>query len=1117
MSACSPPEPEERYDKRVTTTKSASFPPVGKPLSTENPICGCKNKDKQSKTRIPLQVGAWNVRTLMDNAAADRPMRRTALVAKELSRYNIDIAALSETRFADEGQLKEIGSGYTFYWSGRKQEERREAGVGFAIKNTIINNLSGLPKGHNDRLMSLRLPLVKDKHISIISAYAPTMTNPEDIKDKFYEDLDRLIQSISKDDKLLILGDFNARVGTDYNTWEGIIGRNGVGKCNSNGLLLLKTCAEHSLQITNTFFRLPHRNRTSWMHPRSRQWHLIDYALTRQKDRHDILVTKSMCGADCWTDHKLIVTKLALQVQKKRRPQGKKIMKKINAESLNDPSTKSAFIKDLSDNLNSTNSDPTDPEANWASLKMVIHSASKSHLGKPTRKHQDWFDANDKEIEALLTEKNILLKEHLNDKKSKSKEDRFKEACKALKPKLEEMQNKWLAKKAEDIQLAADCNNSKQFYDGIKAIYGPQSTGSSPVYDQSGTSLLTEKKDILHRWADHSNTILNRPSAISDEAIESLPQIELNQALDQPPTVQEVEKAIKALSTGKAPGADAIPAEIFKAGGMVLVTKLTELFSSVWAAGSVPQDFKDAVIVYAYKRKGNRNSCDNYRGISLLSIAGKMLARLLLNRLLSHIDELLPESQCGFRAGRGTADMVFAARQVQEKFQEQNREVFTTFVDLTKAFDTVSRAGLWKIMTKYGIPDKFLALVRSFHEGMQASVSIDGDFSDPFEVTNGVKQGCVLAPTLFSIMFSGMLKSAFPDNEDSIAIKWRTDGGGLLKLSRLSAKTKVHNDYVRDLLFADDCALNASSEEAMQRSMDKLSSACDAFGLTISVKKTEVLHQPAPNNTQPEKPAIKVNGQCLQTVNHFTYLGSTLSSNVVIDKEIETRLAKASVAFGRLRKSVWDRKGLTIQTKLKVYQAMVLTALLYASETWTVYARHEKVLNRFHINCLRKLLHITWQEHIPDTEVLERTKMPSVQTLLRKNQLRWAGHVARMDDTRLPKQLLYCMLAEGERNHGRQKKRFKDTLKTSMKDFGIDPDSWEDKATNRSAWRSSVNRGAKKYEKGRIKEAKQKRALRKARASSTLSQPGSFTCTVCNRSFNHHLGLYSHSRTHKTT
>ena len=128
----------------------------------------------------------------MDNAGSDRPQRRTALVGRELGRYDIQIAALSETRFADVGEIKEVGAGYTFFWSGRKSEERREAGVGFAIKTELVGKLSGLPKGINDRLMTLRLPLSGNKHTTIVSAYAPTMTNPDEVKDKFYDDLDNV-------------------------------------------------------------------------------------------------------------------------------------------------------------------------------------------------------------------------------------------------------------------------------------------------------------------------------------------------------------------------------------------------------------------------------------------------------------------------------------------------------------------------------------------------------------------------------------------------------------------------------------------------------------------------------------------------------------------------------------------------------------------------------------------------------------------------------------------------------------------------------------------------------------------------------------------------------------
>ena len=106
--------------------------------------------------------------------------------------------------------------------------------------------------------------------------------------------------------------------------------------------------------------------------------------------------------------------------------------------------------------------------------------------------------------------------------------------------------------------------------------------------------------------------------------------------------------------------------------------------------------------------------------------------------------------------------MIFTARQLQEKCQEQNVDLYMTFVDLTKAFDTVSRDGLWKIMAKFGCPPRFIAMVWQFHGGMQARVQNDGEFSEPFEVTIGVKQGCVMAPTLFSIMFSAMLMDAFP-------------------------------------------------------------------------------------------------------------------------------------------------------------------------------------------------------------------------------------------------------------------------------------------------------------------------------------------------------------------
>ncbi|CAJ0940211.1 unnamed protein product [Ranitomeya imitator] len=708
----------------------------------------------------------------------------------------------------------------------------REAGVGFAIKTHLARKLTWLPEGINDCLMTFQLPLTNKKHATLISAYAPTMTNPDDIKDKFYDELDTLISAIPQADKLIILGDFNARVGTDHQNWEGVIGRHGTGKCNSNGLLLLKMCATHDLVITNTLFRLHTHKKTSWMHPRSRHWHLIDYIIARKRDEMDFRVTKAMCGADCWTDHRLIVSKRRLRILPARRPQGQKTTNRLNIYKLQNKRIAREFANDLDGRLlNILLADEIGIEEQWTILRDAVYNTALEHLGSATRNNQDWFDENDEEIKTLLEEKHQRYKVYQNDPTSLAKKGAFTNIKRKVQIKLRKMQDIWFSKKADEIQGYADTHDQKRFYDALKAVYGPQSSSSSYLLNADGTKLLTERKQILERWAEHFNNILNRPANINDEAIARLPQVEINKELDVLPSGDEVRKAVKQLSCGKAPGNDAIPAEVYKAGGPVLMQTVTKLFQYMWTKEQVPQQMKDASIIHIYKRKGNRQSCDNHRGISLLSTAGKILARVLLNRLLHHLEQgLLPESQCGFRAKRGTVDMVFSAHQLQEKCQEQRQDLYVTFVDLTKAFDTVGRDGLWKIMAKFGCLSKFISVIRQFHDGMMVKVLNDGDVSEAFPVTNGVKQGCVLAPTLFSMLFSAMLSDAFNNCEDGIQVRYRTDGK-LFNPKRLKAVTKVHETVIRELLFADDCALNASTEQQMQHEMDSFSQACDSFGL----------------------------------------------------------------------------------------------------------------------------------------------------------------------------------------------------------------------------------------------------------------------------------------------
>ena len=147
----------------------------------------------------------------------------------------------------------------------------------------------------------------------------PTLTNREETKTKFYENVHGILNAVPNACKLIILDDFNARVERDTSTWEGVSGNHGVGKCNSNALPLLQTCAEHDLLITNTVSCLPTRYRTPWMHPRSKHWYLTDYVIVRKRDMQDIRFNKAVCG---WIDRFLVVSKLNLRVQSERGPEG---------------------------------------------------------------------------------------------------------------------------------------------------------------------------------------------------------------------------------------------------------------------------------------------------------------------------------------------------------------------------------------------------------------------------------------------------------------------------------------------------------------------------------------------------------------------------------------------------------------------------------------------------------------------------------------------------------------------------------------------------------------------------------------------------------------------------
>ena len=702
-----------------------------------------------------------------------------------------------------------------------------------------------------------------------------------------------------------------------------------------------------------------------------------------------------------------------------------------------------------------------------------------------------------------------FVESHLQNKNKNTERD-YKEAKNAARQALRAMENNFWRKKCEDMQFYANRGDTHKLYKAIKHTYGPkQSKNLTQTFIKKDGNPTSSPIETLQRLKEYYSELLNRQPSIHTEKVDMYIQKfqrPICWELDNEPTMDELRKIFFSMKNHKTTSVDMIPVEIHKyAESKILKTETYKLVLECWNTSVLPEVLFETILCSLYKG-GNKQLCTNQRGITLISHFYKALSRIFSNRASNYCEKIcfLPESQSAFRKNRSTNDMVFAVRLLQYSCMEKDITLFLGFIDIAKAYDSVHRPTLWKILSAIGIPPKMLALIKALYGTNNCKIKFGNKLSEMFSITAGLKQGCPAACLLFNIFFAVVIHIIKEKLELSgIELKFRLDGD-VFNLKRLYAKTKIQTMSLLELLFADDAAVCANSAEDLQIILQVFYDVFAEFGLEMALKKTQVLVQRSKSQQDLAIPPIAVDGKQLQIVNSFKYLGSTLTDNASNNKEICLRNQKAVASFSKLYQRVWKKKHLSLKTKAQVYRTIVFPNLTYGCETWTWTRSQMSLLEGTQYRFLRTIAGKTWKDKVPYTDLINQlshynanfewahegtnkgVSITAVETFCRLARLRYAGHVARMTDARIPKIMLYGEVNAGQRKPGRPKKSFREGLKEDLKAFNLwekyqKTGSFEQIVATRDQWRSTINQNAQAFQRNWELNRKNKSNLRKER------------------------------------
>ncbi|KAK3543159.1 hypothetical protein QTP70_011954 [Hemibagrus guttatus] len=862
-------------------------------------------------------------------------------LADVMERRKVDILCVQESRWKGS-KARSIGAGFKLFYYG---VDSKRNGVGVVLKEEFVRNVLEV-KRVSDRVMSLKLE-IEGVMLNVVSGYAPQVGCELEEKERFWSELDEVMESIPTGERVVIGADFNGHVGEGNTGDEEVMGKFGVKERNLEGQMVVDFAKRMDMGVVNTYFQKREEHRVTYKSGgRSTQ---VDYILCRRGNLKEISDCKVVVGESVARQHRMVVCRMTLMVCKKKRSE---IEKKTKWWKLKKEECCEEFRQKLRQALGGQVVLPDD----WETTAEVIRETGRKVLGVSSgRRKEDkenwWWN---EEVQDSIQRKRLAKKKWDMDRTEENRQE-YKELQRRVKREV----SKAKQKAYDELYTRLDTR------EGEKDLYrlarqrdrdGKDVQQVRVIKDRDGR-VLTSEESVQRRWKEYFEELMNEENE-REKRVEGVNSVE--QKVDKI-RKDEVRKALKRMKSGKAVGPDDIPVEVWKCLGEAAVEFLASLFNRVLESERMPEEWRRSVLVPIFKNKGDVQSCSNYRGIKLMSHTMKVWERVVEARLRKVVE--ICEQQYGFMPRKSTTDAIFALRILMEKYRDGQRELHCVFVDLEKAYDRVPREELWYCMRKSGVAEKYVRVVQDMYERSRTVVRCAVGQTEEFNVEVGLHQGSALSPFLFAIV-----------------------------MDQLSEEVRQESPWT--MMFADDIVICSESREQVEENLERWRFALERRGMKVSRSKTEYMCV----NEREGSGTVRLQGEEVKKVQEFKYLGSTVQSNGECGKEVKKRVQAGWNGWRKVSGVLCDQK-ISARIKGKVYRTVVRPAMLYGLETVSLRKRQESELEVAELKMLRFSLGVTRLDRIRNEFIRGTAHVGRLGDKVRETRLRWFGHVQRRDNT----------------------------------------------------------------------------------------------------------------------